>query len=534
VVAVECIFTWYWVADLCAHEGIGFILGHALYMKAIHGGKAKNDKIDAHKIAVLLRGGMLPMAYVYPREMRATRDLLRRRCHFMRKRAELLTHTQNTASQYLLPTFDKKLAYKANRTDVAERFADPEVRKSIEIDDATKRLLYAQLWPAESTAAVMSALRGVFQAHGLPIALYTDRAGSAFYTPRAGGKVDLTRPTQLGRALSRLGIEHIPSYSPQARGRSERLNRTLQGRLINELRVAGIATVAAATAYLREHFIADHNAQFARPPADPARAFVALGAANLDLILCHEEERTVGLDNVVVLEGVLLQLAKQPGRRTCAGLRVTVRRHLEGRHSVWRGTQCLGHYDATGQPLDGPRPKNARAHLPQEPRSRRRPYLDIPRTGDRRGPRLPTGPRADRTDHVPKPSGHFTCHQQGGSRCASADTSRLEPDAERALSRLGEGQCSSMGPAYVSRASVTCSKRGANDRANVALAETRGSGRHVEAELEHPVCREVVAGPRNHERFTLEEPFASGYDSHASESGRQAGRMEASRWQRRS
>jgi transposase len=132
VVAVECIFTWYWVADLCAREGIAFVLGHALYMKAIHGGKAKNDKIDAHTIAVLLRGGMLPMAYVYPREMRATRDLLRRRCHFMRKRAELLTHTQNTASQYLLPAFDKKLAYKANRTDVAARFADPEVRKSIE------------------------------------------------------------------------------------------------------------------------------------------------------------------------------------------------------------------------------------------------------------------------------------------------------------------------------------------------------------------------------------------------------------------
>ena len=132
VVAVEGIFTWYWVADLCAREGIAFVLGHALYMKAIHGGKAKNDKIDAHKIAVLLRGGMLPMAYVYPREMRATRDLLRRRCHFMRKRAELLTHTQNTATQYLLPAFDKKLAYKATRTDVAERFADPEARKSIE------------------------------------------------------------------------------------------------------------------------------------------------------------------------------------------------------------------------------------------------------------------------------------------------------------------------------------------------------------------------------------------------------------------
>ncbi len=132
VVAVECIFTWYWVADLCAQEGIPFVLGHALYMKAIHGGKAKNDKIDAHKIAVLLRGGMLPMAYVYPRAMRATRDLLRRRCHFMRKRAELITHIQNTASQCLLPRFGKKIAYHGNRTDLAEHFTDPEVRKSIE------------------------------------------------------------------------------------------------------------------------------------------------------------------------------------------------------------------------------------------------------------------------------------------------------------------------------------------------------------------------------------------------------------------
>src|SRR5436309_14299218 len=104
VVAVECMFTWYWVADLCAAEGVTFVVGHALAMKAIHGGKAKNDRIDAHKIAVLLRGGMLPQAYVYPRAMRATRDLLRRRCHFMRKRAELITHIQNTASQCLPPS----------------------------------------------------------------------------------------------------------------------------------------------------------------------------------------------------------------------------------------------------------------------------------------------------------------------------------------------------------------------------------------------------------------------------------------------
>src|SRR6266478_2434943 len=134
VVAVECIFTWYWLAGLCQKGGIAFVLGHALYMKAIHGGKAKNDKIDAHKIAVLLRGGMLPMAYVYPPEMRATRDLLRRRMYLMRKRAELLAHVQNTNSQYNLPEIGKKIAYKANREGVAERFCDPSVQRSIEVD----------------------------------------------------------------------------------------------------------------------------------------------------------------------------------------------------------------------------------------------------------------------------------------------------------------------------------------------------------------------------------------------------------------
>ena len=134
VVAVECMFTWYWLADLCTNEGIPFVLGHALYMKAIHGGKAKNDKIDSHKIAVLLRGGMLPQAYVYPAQMRATRDLLRRRMHLAHKRAELLAHVQNTNSQYNLPAIGQKIAYKANRDGVAERFTDPAVQKSIEVD----------------------------------------------------------------------------------------------------------------------------------------------------------------------------------------------------------------------------------------------------------------------------------------------------------------------------------------------------------------------------------------------------------------
>jgi transposase len=134
VVAVACMLTWYWLADLCTDEGIPLVLGHALYMKAIHGGKAKNEKIDSQKIAVLLRGGMLPQAYVYPAKMRATRDLLRRRMYLTRKRAALLAHLQNTNSQYNLPEIGKKLAYKANRDGVAERFPDPAVQKSMEVD----------------------------------------------------------------------------------------------------------------------------------------------------------------------------------------------------------------------------------------------------------------------------------------------------------------------------------------------------------------------------------------------------------------
>ncbi len=134
VVAVECIFTWYWLADLCAAEGIAFVLGHALYMKAIHGGKAKNDRIDALKIAMLLRSGMLPQAYGYPAGMRATRDLLRRRLHLVRKRGPLLAHIQMTNQQYNLPAFAKRIAYPSNREGVADHFEDRVVRKTIAVD----------------------------------------------------------------------------------------------------------------------------------------------------------------------------------------------------------------------------------------------------------------------------------------------------------------------------------------------------------------------------------------------------------------
>jgi len=135
VVGAECMFAWYWLADLCEDHRIPFVLGHALYMKAIHGGKAKTDKIDAGKLAALLRGGLFPLAYVYPRAKRQTRDLLRRRSYFVRQRAQLIAHIQNTNSQFNLPPFPKKLTYAGNRTaDLAARFDDPSTRLSVDAD----------------------------------------------------------------------------------------------------------------------------------------------------------------------------------------------------------------------------------------------------------------------------------------------------------------------------------------------------------------------------------------------------------------
>jgi transposase len=220
------------------------------------------------------------------------------------------------------------------------------------VDDATTALLYAQLWEKETTRAVMSALADVLRTEGLPMALYTDRAGWAFHTPKAGGPVAKTRFTQVGRALRQLGIEHIPAYSPQARGRSERMNRTLQGRLINELRVAGITTVEAANQYLRQVYLPQHNATFRRAPRDPANAFVPLGPVDLDAILCQEEERLIAPDNTVVVAGQVLQIDRQPGRRTCAGLRVLARKHLNGTITIIRPPAIvLGRFTPDGQPF---------------------------------------------------------------------------------------------------------------------------------------------------------------------------------------
>lgn len=149
IVGCECMFAWYWLADLCRGEAIDFVLGHALYMKAIHGGKTKNDRIDSEKIARLLRGGMFPQAYVYPHEMRATRDLLRRRTHLVRLRTDALAHVENSVSQYNLPAVEKKLRCAANRTGIAEQFADPAARRMIESDLALAAHLDEQIRAVE-------------------------------------------------------------------------------------------------------------------------------------------------------------------------------------------------------------------------------------------------------------------------------------------------------------------------------------------------------------------------------------------------
>ena len=228
----------------------------------------------------------------------------------------------------------------------------PEERQTLiqVIDDATSRLLYAQLWRGETSQAVMTALREVIQAHGIPQSLYTDRAGWAFETPKTGGKVDKVHLTQVGEAFGRLGIEHIPSYSPQARGRSERMNRTLQDRLVNELRVAGVATLEAANAYLLKRYLPTHNEEFAHEPAESACFFVELGEMDLDEIFFEQVVRKVGKDNTVSVEGMRLQIGKQVGRRTCAGLGVHVRCHLDGRYTIRRGAQLFGVYEADGRP----------------------------------------------------------------------------------------------------------------------------------------------------------------------------------------
>jgi transposase len=222
------------------------------------------------------------------------------------------------------------------------------------VDDATSRLLYAQLEEGETTMSVLRALHFVVSEEGIPASLYTDRASWAFETPVAGAGVDKAHLTCVGQVLKRLGVEHIPSYSPQGRGRSERMNRTLQDRLVNELEVAGINTIEEANRYLREVYRPDHNARFCVPPRDAESAFVR--TSPVDDLFYEGADRVVAKDNVVSWEGVRFQISKQPGRATCAGLHVEIRRFLDGSVQILKGPQRLGVYSADGKPMEAAGP----------------------------------------------------------------------------------------------------------------------------------------------------------------------------------
>jgi len=226
---------------------------------------------------------------------------------------------------------------------------EPEFDLIVTMDDATSTIYSAFLIEEEGTASSFRGLLEVFGAHGLPASLYTDRGSHYFFTPKAGEAVDKDRLTQVGRALDRLGIEHIPAYSPEARGRSERMFGTLQDRLPKELKRAGITTIEAANRFLCEVYLPAHNARFARPPALPDSAFVAADPALLREVLCVQEERIVARDNTVAYNGLKLQLPPSPARAHYVKAKVKVRRYPDGTLALFHGPRRLAHYDAEGQ-----------------------------------------------------------------------------------------------------------------------------------------------------------------------------------------
>jgi transposase len=217
------------------------------------------------------------------------------------------------------------------------------------MDDATSTIYSAFLVEEEGTASTLRGLFEVFTAHGLPSSLYTDRGSHYFHTPTADGPVDKERPTQVGRALKHLGIEHIPAYSPEARGRSERMFGTLQDRLIKELAMAGITEIAAANRWIRDVYLPAHNVRFARPAALPETAFVTVDPAALTETLCIQEERVVGRDNTVSFERLKLQLPESPLRHHYVKARVRVHQYPDGALAVFHGPRCLARYTADGK-----------------------------------------------------------------------------------------------------------------------------------------------------------------------------------------
>lgn len=225
----------------------------------------------------------------------------------------------------------------------------------VTLDDATSAIYSAFLVEEEGTASSFQGLREVMARHGLFCALYTDRGAHYFHTPKAGGKVDKSRLTQVGRALAQLGIEHIAAYSPEARGRSERAFRTLQDRLPKEFRLAGIGTVEAANRWLAEVYIPAHNARFAVAPEQQGSAFVADRAGAWREILCTQDERRVGNDNTVKWRSRHLQLPPSPLRPHFVKACVRVHEYPDGTLAVFLGPHRLADYDANGTCIEAKR-----------------------------------------------------------------------------------------------------------------------------------------------------------------------------------
>jgi Helix-turn-helix domain len=220
------------------------------------------------------------------------------------------------------------------------------------LDDATSEIYYAQLAEQESTFTVMAGLKEVIEGKGVFCALYSDRGSHFWLTPKTGGKVDPHRLTQVGRALRELGVQMIPAYSPQARGRSERNFSTWQGRLPQELRLHGIHTLEAANRFLREHYIAEFNRRFQVPAREHGSAFVRRCSKDLDLIFALQYQRTVNRDNTVSIQNLQLQIEPVRWRATLAGCTVTVHQHLDGTFTLTHGPQRLGRYRAEGVSLE--------------------------------------------------------------------------------------------------------------------------------------------------------------------------------------
>jgi transposase len=219
------------------------------------------------------------------------------------------------------------------------------------LDDATSEIYYAQLVEEESTATVMAGLKEVIERKGVFCALYSDRGSHFWLTPKVGGKVDYHRRTQVGRALHELGVQMIPAYSPEARGRSERNFSTWQGRLPQELRLRQLRTLEEANRFLRQDYITEFNRRFQVAPRQRGNAFVPCRSRDLERIFSLQFERSVNRDNTVSFQNLSLQIERVRWRATLAGCQVVVHQHLNGTVSLTHGPHCLGRYDGGGVPL---------------------------------------------------------------------------------------------------------------------------------------------------------------------------------------